>query len=356
MNSENKKKHYLIYQTTNLVNNKIYIGKHITENIEDQYFGSGKYLQNAIKKYGLEKFEFKILIDLNNEEEMNLLEKCVVTQEFCDREDTYNINVGGDGGWSYVNSTGYNITGNWKNIGKNSKHIFEMTGHYPNEGWLNKLQNNDPEKYKEFCQNVSNGVKKHIEENGHWWTGKKHSEKTKQKIKANRYDGHGENNSNYNNQWIYNIETFKSKCISKDLPIPDGWSKGRFCKATPEELKQRKQILEEILKLKPASKVTIRYKLDDLKQILNKLQNPKCKITTNFNQSHLQKQLNKIENAKKLEEKIKLLTEQYDFYRQFGWDKFVEKYQYKYSYPNFVQQCKKYVKDFVPQNGKKRGL
>jgi hypothetical protein len=39
----------------------------------------------------------------------------------------------------------------------------------------------------------------------------------------------------------------------------------------PEELKQRKQILEEILKLNPTSKVTIRYKLDDLKQILNKL-------------------------------------------------------------------------------------
>jgi len=35
---------------------------------------------------------------------MNLLEKCIVTQEFCARKDTYNINVGGDGGWSYVNS------------------------------------------------------------------------------------------------------------------------------------------------------------------------------------------------------------------------------------------------------------
>lgn len=227
---------------------------------------------------------------------------------------------------------------------------------YNNKKRIADLKQNNPEKFKKYCLNISKGCKKHIEENGHWWTGKKHSEKTKQKIKANRYDGHGENNSNYNNQWIYNIETFKSKCISKDLPIPDGWSKGRFCKATPEELKQRKHILEEILKLKPASKVTIRYKLDDLKQILNKLHNPKCKITTKPNQSHLQKQLNKIENAKKLEEKIKLLTEQYDFYRQFGWDKFVEKYQYKYSYPNFVQQCKKYVKDFVPQNGKKRGL
>jgi len=35
---------------------------------------------------------------------MNLLEKCVVTSEFCKRDDVYNINEGGDGGWSYVNN------------------------------------------------------------------------------------------------------------------------------------------------------------------------------------------------------------------------------------------------------------
>ena len=34
---------------------------------------------------------------------MNLLEKMVVTPEFCSRKDVYNINVGGDGGWNYVN-------------------------------------------------------------------------------------------------------------------------------------------------------------------------------------------------------------------------------------------------------------
>jgi len=35
---------------------------------------------------------------------MNLLEHCVVTPEFCKREDVYNIMEGGDGGWSYVNN------------------------------------------------------------------------------------------------------------------------------------------------------------------------------------------------------------------------------------------------------------
>jgi len=47
---------------------------------------------------------------------MNLLEKYVVTPEFCARKDTYNINVGGDGGWSYVNNIGRNIGFRYANL------------------------------------------------------------------------------------------------------------------------------------------------------------------------------------------------------------------------------------------------
>ena len=45
----------------------------------------------------------------------------------------------------------------------------------------------------------------------------------------------------------------------------------------------------------------------------------------------------------------------YKFYSEFGFKAMVKKYDYKYSSANFVQQCIRYVKDFVPQNGKKRG-
>ena len=39
---------YTIYKTTNTVNNKIYIGKHQTENINDSYLGSGVSLELEI--------------------------------------------------------------------------------------------------------------------------------------------------------------------------------------------------------------------------------------------------------------------------------------------------------------------
>ena len=44
------KKHYLVYKTTNLVNGKIYIGKHETNDINDGYLGSGNLIRLAIKK------------------------------------------------------------------------------------------------------------------------------------------------------------------------------------------------------------------------------------------------------------------------------------------------------------------
>lgn len=45
-------KSHLIYKITNLINNKIYIGYHSTNDIHDNYFGSGVALNKAIKKYG----------------------------------------------------------------------------------------------------------------------------------------------------------------------------------------------------------------------------------------------------------------------------------------------------------------
>jgi len=52
---------YFVYITTNLINNKQYVGDHSTNNLNDNYLGSGKIISIAIKKYKIENFKLKIL-------------------------------------------------------------------------------------------------------------------------------------------------------------------------------------------------------------------------------------------------------------------------------------------------------
>lgn len=89
---------YIIYKITNIVNGKIYIGKHQTSNINDSYFGSGVALERAIKKYGKKSFTKEVLYIFDNEFEMNEKEKEIVNQQFILCENNYNLGVGGDGG------------------------------------------------------------------------------------------------------------------------------------------------------------------------------------------------------------------------------------------------------------------
>lgn len=97
--------YYTIYQITNNVNGKIYIGAHKTDDLNDNYFGSGKHLGYAIAKHGIENFKKSILFTFDTAEEMFAKEKELVSREFVLREDTYNMKVGGFGGWDHVDNT-----------------------------------------------------------------------------------------------------------------------------------------------------------------------------------------------------------------------------------------------------------
>lgn len=86
---------YTVYKITNLKNDKIYIGTHQTNNLDDGYMGSGTVICNAVNKHGKENFKKEILHFLDSKEEMYLKEKEIVNEEFLLREDTYNLRLGG---------------------------------------------------------------------------------------------------------------------------------------------------------------------------------------------------------------------------------------------------------------------
>ena len=100
--------HYgYIYKITNLINNKIYIGKHKTDKnvLDERYWGSGLHLSRALDYYGKEKFNREILCWCNSLEELNEKEIYYISLYNSTNLDIgYNIKVGGDGGFPAIYS------------------------------------------------------------------------------------------------------------------------------------------------------------------------------------------------------------------------------------------------------------
>lgn len=102
---------FIVYKTTCLVNGKIYVGVHQTEDPEvfDGYIGDGiatyftYYLRNpkwafhyAVAKYGIENFRRETLFVFDTEKEAYKKEEEIVNLEFIQRDDTYNVALGGE--------------------------------------------------------------------------------------------------------------------------------------------------------------------------------------------------------------------------------------------------------------------
>lgn len=199
---------YLIYKVTNKLNNKIYIGKHKTKNKDDGYMGSGILIINAIKKHGKENFIKEILFECENESSMNILEKSIVNDEFIIRDDTYNIKLGGDGGWNYVNENG-----------KNGCMYY-----------VNKFL--EDSKFRESMKlKISLGVKRSQSILGNPFKGRTHSNETKEKIRLKmKINQRGEKNSQYGTCWIRSDSQFKNKKVkisNLDSFLKNGWERGR---------------------------------------------------------------------------------------------------------------------------------
>ena len=153
--------YYTIYKVTNKLNNKHYIGKHQTKNLDDGYMGSGKLLKRAIEKHGVENFTKEILHVFDNEEDMNAKEAELVVLD----EHSYNLCPGGHGGFGYINTLDWDRSERGRARAKAT--------------WNNKKF---VEEHKErmsalFKERHRQGLIKYDT-----FTGKTHSEETKRKI------------------------------------------------------------------------------------------------------------------------------------------------------------------------------
>jgi hypothetical protein len=88
---------YIVYKTTCLKNNKIYIGQHKTEDPEifDDYYGSGVALLSALKLYGYDNFKRETLFIYDDLKSALAKEAEIVNLEFLKRKDVYNLCEGG---------------------------------------------------------------------------------------------------------------------------------------------------------------------------------------------------------------------------------------------------------------------
>jgi hypothetical protein len=87
--------YYFIYKTTNLINNKTYVGMHKTNDLNDGYLGSGLAFKDALKKYGKDNFKREILKFTDSYESLIELEKLYVTEDLVNDRNNYNLKTGG---------------------------------------------------------------------------------------------------------------------------------------------------------------------------------------------------------------------------------------------------------------------
>jgi len=231
-------KYNYVYRVINLINKKEYIGVHRTNNIEDGYMGSGKYIKRSIKKHGLVNFKKEIIAFFSTYKEALAFEKKLVTEEYINSSNTYNIKEGGYGNakWSkdFLKILSKNAEKRWKDVAYRQKMINSFNTpaikELRSKGIKNWIKNNpdvhkekmfrinkSPEKIKktadkhrgtkrslQACKNISNGLLKKI-----------HTDP----VYALVASGKGK-------CYIHNPLTKKVKRVKKESILPAGWLLG----------------------------------------------------------------------------------------------------------------------------------
>jgi hypothetical protein len=220
MKRADRRKYHYIYKITRF-DGKYYIGLHSTDNLEDGYFGSGKYLKSSIRYHGIDKHTKEIVEFLPCRSSLKQRELELVTEECINDPLCMNLKLGGEGGWDHV-----------------SIPLEERRRNGQKGGNIHKDRLANDEKYREEWLQRESLNKKELHSQGVYtnfkcdWSGRTHREETKLKIgSANSKHQQGENNSQFGTCWI--TKDGENKKVSKD-ELEDylnlGWVTGRKIK------------------------------------------------------------------------------------------------------------------------------
>ena len=213
--AQRRKFHY-IYRITNKLNGKFYIGMHSTDNLDDGYFGSGKYLWNSIRKHGKENHTLEILEQLDSRESLVAREKEIVNKEFLENVLSMNLKVGGDGGFPRPDQSFWN-----------EAHAVAFHSAGAKASNLARKGKGSSDFHKE---QTPKGVKAALVKNGNHWIGKHQTDEHKRKIgEINSKLQSGSGNSQFGTCWV--CQPNESRKIKKeDLSIwlDLGWKSGRI--------------------------------------------------------------------------------------------------------------------------------
>lgn len=174
------------YKIVNLINNKIYCGIHSTKDIQDGYMGSGVAIKRAIKKYGLKNFSKEIIKYFDNISDAYGYEKMIVNESFVKSENTYNMTLGGNGGFYHIDSKGENNP----MFGQSQKQKEIQSREDVRIKKSNAMTINNNERY-------SNGYINPIKGTNNYWNDESKAMKAKDLMSKNHADFTGEKNTFY---------------------------------------------------------------------------------------------------------------------------------------------------------------
>jgi len=287
-----KHKYNYFYKITNVANGHFYYGVHSTDNLNDNYMGSGVRLHLAYKKYGIENFKKEIIKFFDTVDEAYQCEAEVVNEYLVRDPNCYNLQEGGgfhtnnlvtvkdkNGncfdvftddprylsgelvGVTKEKFTAKDKNGNFYHINKNDERFKtgELVGVAKGYARYKDKDDNviycstDDDRVKtgelinffvdkvivkdkhNNCYAVSITDERYISgELVPIWKGRKHNEETRSKMSISHQlnkDQQGEKNSQYGTCWIYNdSESIKIKKEDLNKYLSNGWIKGRKIK------------------------------------------------------------------------------------------------------------------------------